>query len=399
MNNFNTRAIHSGRALFKKGSKEKLSDPTGAINIPLYYSSTFKYFQEGNYDYTRSGNPNFESLGNLIASLEGAEYATVFGSGVSAITAVFQTLSAGDTILFEENVYGCTYRLIEQVYRKFGVNTVYTDFSNPGNFAKIEELKPKIVWVESPTNPLLKIIDIESLAKYSKKTGSLLVVDNTFASPYLQRPLELGADVSLASTTKYLMGHSVCLGGVVCTNNASFNNMMIFQQKASGLQPSPFDAWVTQLGIATLGIRMEAHCQRALALGNFLEEKIAPKYTRYPFLKSHPQYELAAKQMRGGSGIITIDLNRSLEDTKKFIQGLKYFALAESLGAVESLVCHPASMTHASVPKEVRLKVGITDSVIRFSVGLEDVTDLIDDIKENFERINLSKSSVQRDCS
>ena len=379
---FDTKAVHAGRDLFQKGSANILREPTGAVTPPIYMTSTFRYSQEGGYDYTRSGNPNFESLAATMASLENAKFSTVFASGVSAITAVIQTLSSGDLIVLEENVYGCTYRLLEQVYKKFGIRTLYTDLSDPKNYQVILDEKPKLVWVESPTNPLLKIVDLKAVSKIAHQVASVVVVDNTFASAYLQKPLELGADLSLSSTTKYVMGHSACLGGVICTNSKDWNDKMIFQQKACGLQPSPFDAWLTQLGANTLALRMEKHCENGLALAKFFEQETNVNLVRYPFLESHPQYELAKRQMKAGSGIVVVDLGISSEEAKEFILKLKYFAMAESLGGVESLVCHPASMTHASVPKEVREKVGITDSLIRFSVGVEAIQDLISDLRQ-----------------
>lgn len=370
---FETQAIHEG---------SDWRDQTGAVIPPIYQTSTFEYGNEGGFDYTRSGNPNFRNLSNVLAAAESAAYATVFASGVSAITAVVSSLKQGDRVLAEENVYGCTYRLFEQVFRKFGIEISYVDFSREESFEKIPELKPALVWIESPTNPMLKVLDIRKISSAADQVGAATLVDNTFASSALQKPLGLGATLSLISTTKYTNGHSDALGGAVCTNDSSWNDKMIFSQKALGLQPSPFDTWLTTRGAKTQGVRMERHSSNALSIAKYLEEEVRIRWVRYPFLSSHPQHELAKKQMQGGSGIITIELDASLENTLKFCQSLRLFAMAESLGGIESLICHPASMTHASVPKDVREGVGITDSLVRFSVGIEHVEDLLGDIKQ-----------------
>lgn len=369
---FETRAIHAGR--------DFVSD-TGAVTPPIWLTSTFEYGNPGGFDYTRSGNPNFRLLERALASVESAAHATVFASGVSAITAVVSTLKAGDVVVAEENIYGCTYRLFAQVFAKFGVSIVYLDFTDPASLEKIAGHRPALVWIESPTNPNLKVIDIAAVAAATHAAGSRLVVDNTFASSYLQRPLELGADLSLLSTTKYTNGHSDALGGAVCTNDPAWRDRMIFAQKALGLQPSPMDCWLTLRGLKTEAVRMERHCANALRFATFLEAESGARFVRYPFLPSHPQHEIARRQMAGGSGIVTADFGRSLEDTLRFVESLRYFPKAESLGGIESLCCHPASMTHASVPREQREKVGITDSLVRFSVGIECVEDLIEDVR------------------
>ena len=238
------------------------------------------------------------------------------------------------------------------------------------------------MWLESPTNPLLKVVDIQALSDCAHKVGAQVVVDNTFASSYFQKPLDLGADLSLTSTTKYTNGHSDCLGGVVVCNDAAWQDKMIFAQKALGLQPAPFDCWLITRGAKTMAIRMEQHQKNALELAHFLEAHAQVDWVRYPFLESHPQYALAKRQMTGGSGIVTVNFNLTLEETRAFLDRLHYFTLAESLGGIESLICHPASMTHASIPKEVREGVGITDSLVRFSVGIETVADLIADVEQ-----------------
>jgi cystathionine gamma-synthase len=361
-----TRAVHGGRGF---------TGNTGAVMPPVYMTSTFQQGNADGFDYTRSGNPNFRLLEQSLAALEGATHATCFASGVSAITAVVSSLKSGDLIIAEENIYGCTYRMFERVFAKFGVRAQYADLSQLENWDQIRASKPTLVWLESPTNPLLKILDIAGIAKL----GFPVVVDNTFASPYLQRPLELGATLSLASTTKYVNGHSDCLGGIVATNDPSWHRRMTFAQKSLGLQPSPFDAWLTTRGQRTLAVRMERHCANALALAGWLEKQQRVQWVRYPFLPSHPQHALAKKQMSGGSGMITFAIEG---DALAFCRKLELFTLAESLGGVECLVCHPATMTHAGVPKAVREQVGITDGVVRFSVGIEDVADLIADVEQ-----------------
>ncbi|MDE0570242.1 MAG: PLP-dependent transferase, partial [Verrucomicrobiales bacterium] len=313
----------------------------------------------------------------------GAMRASVFASGVSAITAITSTLSSGAKIVAEENIYGCTYRLFEQVFAKFGVEVEYLDLTAQNNIDLINQIQPQLVWIESPTNPLLKIIDIESVAKTAHEAGASLVVDNTFASSCLQRPLELGADLSLLSTTKYTNGHSDTLGGVVCSAGDEWGDKMVFAQKALGLQPSPFGCWLIQRGLKTQSLRITKHSSNALAVASFFEREFPDAVVRYPFLESHPQYEIAKKQMSGGSGVVTVDLGLTLEDTQNFLQRLKLFTRAESLGGIESLSCHPASMTHASVPKDVRESIGITDSLFRLSVGIENEEDLINDIKSS----------------
>lgn len=376
--NFETDAIHAGHGY---------ADETGAVIPPIYASSTFEYGNPGGFDYTRSGNPNFRNLDATLSKLEGSAFCTSFASGVSAITAVVSTLKSGDLVLAEENIYGCTFRLFAQVFAKFGISIQYFDFTKKKNFGQITKLKPTLVWIESPTNPLLKIIDIAAVAEVTCKAGVPLLVDNTFASSYLQRPIELGADLSLISTTKYTNGHSDALGGAVCTNSPQWHDKMIFAQKALGLQPSPFDAWLTLRGVKTEAIRMERHCANGLAFARHLEAKPSVKFVRYPFLPSHPQHQVAVRQMRGGSGMVIADLGLNLEDTQRFLSYLTLFPKAESLGGIESLCCHPASMTHASVPPETRLKVGITDGLVRFSVGIEHIDDLTADLDQALNRV------------
>ena len=374
----NTRAVHTGRGF---------TGATGAVMPPIYMTSTFEQGNADGFDYTRSGNPNFRLLAESVAAAEGAAFATCFASGVSAITAVVSSLKSGDLVLAEENIYGCTYRMFERVFGKFGLQVRYVDLSREENWEEIRRARPTLVWLESPTNPLLKIVDIAGISKIAAEVGAATLVDNTFASPWLQQPLELGATLSLSSTTKYINGHSDCLGGIVATNDKGWHARMDFAQKALGLQPSPFDAWLTTRGQRTLGLRMERHCANALELARWLEVRKGVRRVRYPFLPSHPQYDLARRQMRGGSGMVIAEFDCTEEKALAFCRRLRLFTLAESLGGVESLVCHPPTMTHAQVPAKVRHAVGISDGLIRFSVGIEDVEDLRRDIDEALTEI------------
>ncbi len=366
-----TRAIHIG---------QDYNTETGSVIPPIYATSTFETGNPGKFDYTRSGNPNFRNLQATLASLENAQHCTVYSSGVASITAIVANLSTGDLILSEENIYGATYRLFEKVLRRWGIKIKYANLANPANHDLIAQLKPTLIWLESPTNPMLKILDIEAISKAGHKVGSTIVVDNTFASSLLQRPLDLGADLSQLSTTKYTNGHSDCLGGAVCSNSDDWQEKLLFSQKALGLNPSPFDAWLVSRGTKTEALRMERHSANALELATRLEKTKGIKLVRYPHLKSHPQYELARRQMTAGSGMFIADLGLSYDETLAFIKRLELFTQAESLGGVESLVAHPASMTHASIPKDAREAVGITDGLVRFSAGIEHIEDLWADI-------------------
>ncbi|MAB60810.1 MAG: cystathionine gamma-synthase [Verrucomicrobiales bacterium] len=375
---FETVSIHAGN---------EFKEATGSIIPPIFATSTFESDNEHGFDYTRSGNPNFTNLEQVIAKIEKADCATVFASGVSAITAVLSTLNKDSKILAEENIYGCTYRLIDQVFSRFGVSVEYIDFTNKKSLERISEVSPDLVWIESPTNPLLKIIDIEAIANVTRDLETTLVVDNTFSSSFIQCPLELGADLSLLSLTKYTNGHSDALGGAVCSKDKDWGNKMIFAQKALGLQPSPFDCWLIQRGLKTQSLRMEKHSNNAYEVAKYLEVRFPDKKIIYPFLESHPQYKIARKQMKMGSGIITADLGLGLEKTVTLLSELQFFTKAESLGGIESLSCHPASMTHSSIPKEVREGVGITDSLFRLSIGIENAADLIVDLGVGLDKV------------
>ncbi len=373
-----TRAIHHG---------ESFAAETGAVMPPIFTSSTFAHGNPQGFDYTRSGNPNFRILESVLAAVESCQFATVFASGVSAITAIASTLHAGDLVLCEENLYGCTVRLFEQVFSRFGVQTAWLDFTNPTALDAIAIQKPAMIWLESPTNPLLKVIDLAAVCDAAAAEKITVVVDNTFATALLQRPLELGATLSLTSTTKYINGHSDALGGVVCSDDPQWQQKMVFAQKALGLQPSPFDAWLITRGIKTLPLRLERQITNAAAIADQLASHPRMHWVRYPFRSDHPQQALARKQMSAGGAIVTVSLDADQSQTYAFCKSLRYFTMAESLGGVESLVCHPATMTHASVDPDVKRKLGIDDGLVRFSVGCEDLADLSTDLDQALKQL------------
>ena len=371
-----TRAIHHG---------ESFAAETGAVMPPIFTSSTFAHGNPQGFDYTRSGNPNFRILESVLAAVESCQFATVFASGVSAITAIASTLHAGDLVLCEENLYGCTMRLFEQVFSRFGVQTAWLDFTNPSALDAIAIQKPAMIWLESPTNPLLKVIDLAAVCDAAAAEKIPVVVDNTFATALLQRPLELGATLSLTSTTKYINGHSDALGGAVCTNDHEWHQKMVFSQKALGLQPSPFDCWLITRGIKTLPLRLKQQMANAAALADQLADHAKVNWVRYPHRSDHPQHQVATRQMRAGGAIVTVSFNASQEQTYALCKQLRWFTMAESLGGIESLICHPATMTHAAVSAEVKAKLGIDDGLVRFSVGCEDLADLQADLEQALE--------------
>lgn len=379
---FSTKAIHEGY---------KADPTTGAIMPPIYMTSTFVQEAPGvdkGYDYTRSNNPNFEILEKQLASLENAQYATVFSSGLGALTGLISTLQQGDRVLAFDGVYGGTYRLFNQVFDKFGVEFITISPSQIKNLE--EELirhKPNWLFFETPTNPLLDIYDIEVCAQLAKKHQILVVVDNTFASPYCQNPLKWGADVIWHSSTKYLGGHSDVIGGVMITNHPELKKQLDFARKAMGLNPSPFDTWLVTRGVKTLAVRMDRHMYNAMHLAEYLEKHPKVKKVIYPGLKNHPNFAIAKKQMNGYSGMIAVEFNLTMEETTRLISSLKIFSLAESLGGVESLISHPPSMTHASIPADERHRIGLGDGLVRLSVGIEDIEDLIADFEHALQKI------------
>ena len=369
----NTRVIHHGISF---------AEDTGTVMPPIFPTSTFAHGNQAGFDYTRSGNPNFRILDGVLASLEGCEHATVFASGVSAITAVVSQLKQGDLVLCEENLYGCTVRLFEQVFAKFGLRTEWVDFTKPETLAAIGSKQPAMVWLESPTNPLLKVIDLQAVCSVTQPLGIPVVVDNTFATALVQRPLELGATLSLTSTTKYINGHSDALGGAVCTNDSEWHQKMVFSQKALGLQPSPFDCWLITRGIKTLPLRLKQQMANAAALADQLASHSKVNWVRYPHRTDHPQHAVALKQMAAGGAIVTASFKANQEQTYALCKCLQWFTMAESLGGIESLICHPATMTHAAVSTEMKAKLGIDDGLVRFSVGCEDLEDLETDLEQ-----------------
>ncbi len=374
----NTRAIHHG---------ESFATETGTVMPPIFPSSTFAHGNPKEFDYTRSGNPNFRILESVLASVEDCKYAAVFASGVSAITAIASTLKTGDLVLCEENLYGCTVRLFEQVFQRFGIHTGWVDFTKPSAFKSIKERQPAMIWLESPTNPLLKVIDISKVCDVAKALKTPVVVDNTFCTGLLQKPLEMGATLSLTSTTKYINGHSDALGGAICCNDIEWHNRVTFAQKALGLQPSPFDCWLITRGIKTLPLRLERQISNAVHLADQLAAHPSVKWVRYPFRDDHPQQAIAKSQMEAGGAMITASLKGNKNQSYSFCKKLRFFTMAESLGGVESLICHPATMSHASVDLKTKKQLGIDDSVVRLSIGCEDIADLSADLKKALDEL------------
>jgi cystathionine gamma-lyase len=371
---FATNAIHAGQD----------ADPaTGATVVPIYATSTYTQAAPGQhkgYEYSRSGNPTRTALETCLAALEGGEKGLAFASGLAATTGVLSILRPGDEVVAASDLYGGTYRLLERVFRPWGLVTHYTDDPRPEGFAKALTPKTKLVWIETPTNPLLQLVDIAAVAELTHRRGAILAVDNTFASPYLQQPLRLGADLVVHSTTKYLGGHSDVVGGAV-VGSAELLGPIKFYQNAAGGVPGPFDAYLTLRGLKTLEVRMRKHCENARRLAAWLSEQKQVETVYYPGLASHPGHDLAAKQMRDFGGMLSLRLRGGTEAARKFMTRTRLFSLAESLGGVESLVCHPATMTHASIPLDLRLARGVDDGLIRLSVGIEDVEDLEDDLR------------------
>ncbi|HXD87744.1 MAG TPA: cystathionine gamma-synthase [Urbifossiella sp.] len=372
---FSTRAIHAGQD----------ADPaTGATVVPIYATSTYTQAAPGQhkgYDYSRSGNPTRTALETALAALEGAECGLAFASGLAASTAVFASLlRPGDEIVASSDMYGGTFRLLERVFKPWGLAIHYTDDISPAGFEQIMSAKTKLVWIETPTNPLLQILDIAAIAASAHKHGAKLAVDNTFASPYLQQPLALGADLVVHSTTKYIGGHSDVVGGAVLGGKALLEPVKFYQNAAGGV-PGPFDAYLTLRGLKTLAVRMDRHCDNAMSLADWLSRQPQAARVFYPGLKSHPGHAIAARQMKAFGGMISLQIHGGAEAAHRFLTRTKLFSLAESLGGVESLVGHPATMTHASIPREVREARGVDDGLIRLSVGIEDLADLRDDLQ------------------
>jgi cystathionine gamma-lyase len=372
---FATLAIHTGQD----------ADPaTGATVVPIYATSTYTQEAPGKhkgFEYSRSGNPTRAALETCLAALEGGERGLAFSSGLAATTAVLAQLKPGDEVAAAADLYGGTYRLLERVFKPWGLVARYTEDATPAGFAKIITAKTKMVWIETPTNPLLQIVDIAAVADLTHKAGAVLAVDNTFASPYLQQPLRLGADLVIHSTTKYLGGHSDVIGGAVIGSRELLQPIAFYQNAAGGV-PGPFDAWLTLRGVKTLAVRMERHCSNARQLAAWLAGQSQVQRTYYPGLPGHPGHEVARRQMRDFGGMISVTLKGGKDAALRLLTRTRLFSLAESLGGVESLIGHPATMTHASIPAEIRQARGIDDGLVRLSVGIEDAADLQEDLRQ-----------------
>lgn len=360
-------------------------DPTtGAIMTPIYQTST--YVQEApakhkGYEYARSQNPTRTALENAFAAIENGKYALAFSSGVAATDAVIKLLQPGDEVIAASDMYGGTYRLFTKIFSKFGIKFHYVNMQQADNVKQYINSNTKLIWTETPTNPLMNITDIAALAAVAKQHKLLLCVDNTFASPYLQNPLDLGADIVMHSVTKYLGGHSDVIQGCLVMNDAELREQLYFIQKSCGAVPGPMDCFLVLRGIKTLHVRMQRHCENGEKIAHFLRNHPKVGKVYWCGFEDHPNYDIAKKQMRGFGGMMSFTLKDDNVDTaKKLLSSTKLFSLAESLGGVESLINHPASMTHASIPREERIKNGLTDSLIRLSVGIEDVDDLIEDL-------------------
>ena len=378
---FATRAIHAGQE----------PDPsTGAIMTPIYATSTYVQKSPGKhkgYDYSRSINPTRLAYERCVADLESGTRGFAFASGLAAAATTLELVESGSHIVASDDLYGGTFRLFDKVRRRSAnLDVTYVDLTDPEDFKRTIKPNTRMVWVETPSNPLLKLIDLAAIAKIARKHKIISVCDNTFATPWVQRPLEAGFDIVIHSATKYLNGHSDLVGGVVVAgDNKELADQIAFLQNSVGAIAGAFDSFLVLRSLKTLALRMERHCANALEIARWLEDQSQVKSVSYPGLKSHPQHDLARQQMRGFGGMVTIVLRNDLAGTKRFLEKTRLFALAESLGGVESLINHPALMTHASVPKEKRETLGISDSLVRLSVGVEDVRDLIDDLKTALE--------------
>ncbi|RMD87723.1 MAG: cystathionine gamma-synthase [Candidatus Dadabacteria bacterium] len=379
---FSTIAIHGG---------QKPDPSTGAIMTPVYMTSTYVQESPGvfkeNYDYSRSANPTRTALEKNLALLEGGEHGICFSSGCATIDAVLHMLKAGDHVILSDDVYGGTYRIFDRIFRQLGVEFTTVNLCDEDAFKDAFRAETKLVWLETPTNPLLKVIDIEMASSLAKTHGALLAVDNTFATPYLQNPLSLGADIVSHSCTKYLGGHSDLVGGALIVNDRQLAESLHYIQNAVGAVPSPFDCFMLLRSTKTLPVRMEQHCQNAMAIAQFLDSHPKVKEVMYPGLEKSPYHTVAKKQMKDFGGMVSFVIDGGLKEATRFLESVEIFSLAESLGGVESLIEHPAIMTHATIPKDQREALGITDGFIRLSVGIEDCSDLIDDLTQALDRV------------
>jgi len=372
-----TKMIHAGAE----------PDPsTGAIMTPIFQTSTYVQSSPGQhqgYEYARSQNPTRAALESALAVIENGKYALAFSSGVAATDAVIKLLAPGDEVIAASDMYGGTYRLFTKVFEKFGISFNFVDTTHSENVSAAITPKTKLIWIETPTNPLMNITDIEAIAAISKKAGTILCVDNTFASPYLQNPLDLGADIVMHSSTKYLGGHSDVIQGALIMNDTELKDQLYFIQKSCGAVPGPFDCFLVLRGIKTLHVRMKAHCENGVIVAHYLRNHPKVDKVFWCGFEDHFNHEIAKKQMRGFGGMLSFTLkDESVEAATKVLSSTKLFSLAESLGGVESLINHPASMTHASIPRAERIKNGLTDGLIRLSIGIEDAADLVEDLKQ-----------------
>ncbi|MBK9324578.1 MAG: cystathionine gamma-synthase [Bdellovibrionaceae bacterium] len=378
---FATRAIHAGQA----------PDPTtGAIMTPVYMTSTYVQESPGvhkGWEYSRTHNPTRRAYEDCLSNLEGGQYGFAFASGCAATTTIMQMLQNGDHVVAGDDMYGGTFRLFNRVLKNNGLDFSFVDLTKAENFSAAIRKNTKLVWLETPTNPTLKLVDIKKIAKLASEKGIITVVDNTFMSPYFQLPLKLGADIVVHSATKYIGGHSDVVGGVAATNRADLAEKIAFLSNSMGGIQGPFDSFLCLRSLKTLPLRMKAHAENAAVLAEFLEAHPKVQKVIYPGLKSHPQHELAKEQMLGMGGMITFYIKGGLKEARTFLENVQIFSLAESLGGVESLIEHPAIMTHASVPPENRKALGIDDTLIRLSVGIEDISDLLADLKSAFDKV------------
>jgi cystathionine beta-lyase/cystathionine gamma-synthase len=385
---FATRAIHAGQE----------ADPTtGATITPVYQTST--YTQQGlgdnrGFEYSRTGNPTRAALETCLASLENARFGLAFGSGMAATAAALSVLRPGQHLVAGDDLYGGTYRYFERILKPMGVAFSYVPARDIAAYAAALRPETAMIWAETPTNPLLTLVDIRALAQLARERGLTLVVDNTFATPYLQRPLDLGAHVVVHSTTKYINGHSDVIGGAALTSNEQLYADMKFYQNAAGGVPSPFDSWLVLRGAKTLAVRMRQHCENAQAVAEHLAQHPLVRHVYYPGLPQHPDHALAQRQMSGFGGMVSFAFEGDRDDVDTFVRHLRIFALAESLGGVESLCCHPASMTHGSIPAEMREARGVTDTLLRLSVGIEDARDLIADLDSALDAVRRSRAKT-----
>lgn len=375
---FNTKAIHGGQ--------ENVDPGYGSVMAPIYQTSTFSQTSPGShkgFEYARSGNPTRDALEKAIASIENGKHGLAFGSGLAAIDAILKTLKPGDEVISTNDLYGGTYRLFNGIYKNFGIKFHFVGMQGATAIESFITTNTKMIWAETPTNPMMNILDIKAIAQISKKHKLLLAVDNTFATAYLQQPLDLGADIVMHSTTKYLGGHSDVISGSIVVNDDKLAEQLYFIQNASGAIAGPMDSFLVLRGIKTLHLRMQRHCENGKAVAEFLKRHPKVEKVYWPGLQDHPNHEIAKKQMKDFGGMVSFSLKGgSTKEAVRFLEHLNVFTLAESLGGVESLAGHPATMTHASIPKEEREKIGVVDSLIRLSVGVEDKEDLLSDLKQ-----------------